>query len=78
MKRLSQTCWTSWENIKPALPYGSVGSVPAPDLAEGGVREFLINPQNFLRMGWDKQCVRSSRVMVSDSDWGDLARGLVQ
>ena len=77
-EEVKSACWTSWENIKPALPYGSVGSVPALDLAEGGVREFLINPQNFLRNGWDKQCVRSSRVMVSDSDWGNLARGLVQ
>ncbi|CAE7349712.1 unnamed protein product [Symbiodinium sp. CCMP2592] len=77
-EEVKSACWTSWENIKPALPHGSVGSVSALDLAEGGVREFLINPQSFLRKGWDTQSMRSSRVMVSDSDWGDLARGLVQ
>ena len=70
--------WTSWSNVKPALPYGSVASLPAVDLAEDGVLDLLLHPLRYLKPNWSQNSVRASRVMVHDHEWGDLARGLVQ
>ncbi|CAE7940562.1 Tnks2, partial [Symbiodinium necroappetens] len=70
--------WTSWKNIKPALPYGHIGAIPAIELADGGVLDLLSDPRRYLRPNWDQHAVRSSRVMVTDEDWGELARGMVE
>ncbi|CAE7858634.1 Tnks2, partial [Symbiodinium microadriaticum] len=70
--------WTSWGHVKPALPYGAIGSVRATEFAEGVVLNLLRNPKPHLLSGWEDMNVKSSRVMVRDEDWGDLARGLVE
>ena len=64
--------WTSWKNIKPALPYGHIGAIPAIELADGGVLDLLLDPKRYLRPNWDQHAVRSSRVMVTDEAWGEL------
>ena len=70
--------WTSWAHVKPALPYGAIGEVPAISLAEGGVLDALQNPERYLKANSDEHEVRSSRVMVDEQDWPELARGLVE
>ena len=69
--------WTSWANVEPALPFGHIGSISAVDLADGGVRELLLDPQRFLKPGFEGEAIKSSKVMVRDEDWADLALGLV-
>ena len=66
--------WTTWENIRPALPYGHIASIPALDLAEDGVRDLLLHPTKYLKPGFEERPVRPSRVTVQDEDWGVLAR----
>ena len=70
--------WTSWANMEPALPFGHIGSISAVDLADGGVRELLLDPQRFLKPGFERETLKSSKVMVRDEDWFDLALGLVR
>ena len=70
--------WTNWSHIAPALPRGCVGSIPVLDLAEEGIHAYLAKPELFLRPDWESSPVPSSRVMVSDEDWGDMARGLIE
>ncbi|CAE7827088.1 unnamed protein product [Symbiodinium sp. CCMP2592] len=70
--------WTSWENVEPALPFGHIGSISAVDLADGGVRELLLDPQRFLKPGFGMEGIKSSKVMVRDEDWTELALGLVR
>ncbi|CAE7703138.1 Tnks2 [Symbiodinium sp. CCMP2592] len=70
--------WTTWANLKPALPYGAIGKIPAIELAEGGVLDALQHPDRYLRPGWNDHEVRSSRVMVDEHEWPELARGLVE
>ena len=70
--------WTNWYHIAPALPRGCVGSIPALDLAEGGIHAYLSQPDLFLRPDWESSSVPSSRVMVSDEEWGDMARGMIE
>ncbi|CAE7518641.1 unnamed protein product [Symbiodinium natans] len=70
--------WTTWANLEPALPYGHIGAINVLDLADGGVRELLMDPLQFLKPRWDERPVRSSRVMVQEADWGEVARGLVK
>ena len=70
--------WTNWYHIAPALPRGCVGSIPALDLAEGGIHAYLSKPDLFLRPDWESSSVPSSRVMVSDEEWGDMARGMIE
>ena len=70
---------TSWKHIKPALPFGSIGSVRATDFAEGVVLDLLLRDASLhLLPSWSDMDVRSSRVMVKDEEWGDLSRGLVE
>ncbi|CAE7745770.1 unnamed protein product, partial [Symbiodinium sp. CCMP2456] len=72
--------WTTWAwaNVEPALPLGSIGSIAAVDLAEGGVLDLLTHPHKYLVPGWNDEAVRASRVMVRDEEWDELARGLVK
>ena len=70
--------WTTWANLEPALPYGAIGKIPAVDLAEGGVLDALRHPEKYLKPGWESTRVRSSRVMVEESQWPELCRGLVR
>ena len=70
--------WTSWSHVQPALPYGAVGSVRAVDYAEDGVLDLLLNPAQYLQGNRDHQPVRSSRVMVTEENWAELAEGLVR
>ena len=70
--------WTSWANVEPALPFGHIGSISAVNLADGGVRELLLDPQRFLKPGFEREAIRSSKVMVRDEDWSELASGLVR
>ena len=70
--------WTNWSHIAPALPRGCVGSIPVLDLAEEGIHAYLAKPELFLRPDWESSPVPSSRAMVSDEDWGDMARGLIE
>ena len=70
--------WTSWANVEPALPFGHIGSISAVNLADGGVRELLLDPQRFLKPGFERETIRSSKVMVRDEDWSELASGLVR
>ena len=70
--------WTSWRNIAPALPEGTIGCIGVLDLAEVGVLELLRDPREFPSPGWDRHKVKASRVMVDDGHWPDLARGLVK
>ena len=69
---------TSWANVSPALPYGSIGSISALELADEGLRSYIENPSKFLRPDWDQRSIPPSLVMVSHEDWAPLARGLVQ
>ncbi|CAE7391853.1 Tnks2, partial [Symbiodinium sp. CCMP2592] len=69
--------WTTWANVKPALPQGSIASIAAVDLAEDGVLDLLLSPSKYLVPNWGDSPVKSSRVMVLDQDWDTLARGLV-
>ena len=64
--------------MKPALPYGAIGSVKAVDYAEDGVLDLPLIPRQYLPPQWDQERVLPSRVMVSDENWAELAEGLVQ
>ena len=59
--------WTTWANIEPALPLGSIASIAAVDLAEGGVLDLLVEPQKYLVPSWNDEAVKASRVMVHGS-----------
>ena len=59
--------WTTWANIEPALPLGSIASIAAVDLAEGGVLDLLVEPQKSLVPSWNDEAVKASRVMVRGS-----------
>ncbi|CAE7717658.1 Tnks2 [Symbiodinium sp. CCMP2592] len=70
--------WTSWDHVKPALPHGAIGSARATDFAQGVVLNLLRDPSPHVFGGWKEKHVKSSRVMVEDDDWGDLARGFIE
>ena len=64
-------------SVNYALPYRAIGRVSALEFAEGVVLELLQNPVDHCLAGWPGMDVKSSRVIVRDDDWDDLARGLV-
>ena len=65
-----------WESISPSLP-DEVGMLDLLDFCEGGVRHFVANFEEHLLPELDRPYCKPPRVMVSDDDWGPLARGLV-
>ena len=66
----------SWGNIGPALPR-EIGVVALKDLCEAGCKHYVENFPSYLKSPEEWPKVKSSRVMVRDSDWGEICRNLV-
>ena len=67
-----------WENITSSLPKeGLAGVVPAVDICEGGIKEFLINPEKSLKPPEAQVWVKPPRVMIDRDDWPLVAQGLI-
>lgn len=68
--------WFSWSNISPALP-AEVGKVPLAEVCSLGAKHYVEAFDDFLKSPSEWRPVRSPRVMVSDSCWGEVCTGLV-
>ncbi len=66
----------SWENIAPALPQ-EIGSVPLAEICTLGCRYYVENFDLFIKPRDQWPEIKRPRVMVHDSDWGDVCTGLV-
>ena len=67
----------TWENVAPALP-AEVGRVPLQDLCTFGAKHYVENFEMYLKPRELWAPVSKPRVMVEDSDWGAVCKGLVQ
>eukprot|EP00438_Fugacium_kawagutii_P035567 Skav229231 [mRNA] locus=scaffold864:277248:282087:- [translate_table: standard] len=65
-----------WQNIKPAMP-PKIGVVALVDVCEYGCRHYIENFPEYLKTVEEWPSIKPSRVMVSDQDWGEVARNLV-
>lgn len=67
-----------WENIDESLPKAELtGIVPAADLCTGGMKDFIMNPQKWLKPEKDRTWMKSPRVMVPPDDWDRMVEGLL-
>ncbi len=66
-----------WENIAPALPR-EIGSVPLADICTLGCRYYVENFDLFIKPRDQWPEIKKPKVMVHDSDWGDVCTGLVE
>ena len=66
----------TWRNICPALPR-EIGVVQLEEICEQGCKYYVQHFPDFLKpqREWGKP--RNSRVMVRDSDWAEVAAGLI-
>eukprot|EP00435_Cladocopium_sp_Y103_P029073 s976_g7.t1 len=65
-----------WESILPSLP-DEVGLLPLRDYCESGVLYYVDHFEDYVLPVADQHIGKTPRVFVNDSDWLDLAKGLV-
>ena len=67
-----------WENISDSLPKeGLSGIVPAVDICEGGVQDFLNNPDRWVKSPENQVWMKPPRIMIDKEDWPQVAQGLI-
>ena len=66
-----------WQNLEPALPEG-IGSIPLEEVCELGTRDFVLSFEEYLVPEDSRVHTRPPRVMVNDSDWEEVCRGLLE
>lgn len=67
-----------WENVDQSLPKAEMtGVLPAAEVCSGGVRDFLLNPEKWLKPPQDRVWMKSPRVMVPDDCWDEMVEGLL-
>ena len=66
-----------WGHIGPTLPQ-EIGVVQLTDLCEQGCRYYIEHFPEFLKPEGDWPIIKNARVMVSDSDWPEVADNLVK
>ena len=67
-----------WENITESLPKeGLAGVVPAVEICEGGTKEFLSNPQDWLKPPKERIWMKPPRIMIDKEEWPLVAQGLI-
>ena len=67
-----------WENITESLPKeGLAGVVPAVEICEGGTKEFLSNPQDWLKPPKERVWMKPPRIMIDKEEWPLVAQGLI-
>ena len=67
----------SWAHIGPALPK-EIGVVPLREVCEQGCRFYVDHFPEFLKEVGEWPPLKKSRVMVSESDWPEVAVNLVK
>lgn len=68
-----------WENVDCSLPKADVaGIVPAVDLCTGGMKDFLLHPEKWLKPEAARTWMRPPKVMVPQDGWDDLVQGLLE
>ncbi len=66
----------TWENISPALPK-EVGRVPLAEVCTMGARHYVLNFGDFIKPKKEWEIKKPPRVMVEDSAWADVCKGLL-
>lgn len=66
-----------WNNIRHALP-AEVGRVPLEEVCTLGARHYVLNFDAYIKDQSMWVLKKAPRVMVSDADWPDVCRGLLQ
>ena len=68
--------WFSWQNVSPAFPK-EIGSVPLDEVCVLGSRHYVQNFDLYLKPPSERKITKNPRVMVHDSQWGEVCKGLV-
>jgi len=67
-----------WANVDESLPKAGVaGIVPAADLCTGGMRDFILDPERWLKPESQRAWIRPPRVMIPYEDWPEMVDGLL-
>eukprot|EP00438_Fugacium_kawagutii_P023978 Skav204023 [mRNA] locus=scaffold229:88479:92291:+ [translate_table: standard] len=69
--------WFTWSNISAALP-GDVGMVPLAEVCTLGSRQYVEQFDMYLKDPSEWNVSQAPRVMVSDEDWPEVCKGLVE
>ena len=67
----------TWKNISPALP-AEIGRVPLSDICSHGCKHYVDNFELYLRPEAERKIGKAPRVMVEDSEWACVCKGLVK
>ena len=68
-----------WENIDESLPKAELsGIVPAEKVCTGGMRDFILNPEKWLKPESDRVWMKAPRVMIPHECWDEVVSGLLR
>ena len=68
-----------WENLSDSLPKeGIAGILDAVEVCEGGIKEFILHPAEWLKPPLDRVWMKPPRVMVSSDNWDEVVEGLLR
>lgn len=67
----------TWKGVAGSLPT-EVGSLDILDFCEGGVRHFIEHMEDYLVPSEMQVLGKTPRTMVEDSEWPEVARGLIE
>ena len=67
-----------WENVCESLPKEEVaGVVPSWEICQGGFRDFLLNPEKWLKPPNCRVWAKPPKVQVPQDAWREVAQGLI-
>ena len=69
--------WFSWKNVSPALP-AEIGKVALSDVCALGCKHYVEHFELYLKPVEQWKTVKPPRVMVHDSDWEEVCKGLIK
>ena len=68
-----------WENIATSLPaQGLAGILPAADVSKDGFKDFLLQPDRWLKPIASRTWIRPPRVQVPPDAWKEVVEGLIR
>lgn len=68
-----------WENIDESLPKAELsGIVSAETMCTGGMKDFILHPEKWLKPPNDRVWMKPPRVMIPPDAWEDMVSGLLQ
>ena len=78
-EEIHSASYFAWANVKHSLPSKDVaGILDGAEVSTGGVKDFLMHPEKYLKPEATRTWMKCPRVMVKEDQWEEVCAGLVE